>query len=420
MRKFFSHHRLVWASLVLATALLLASLSAGPTQSLAAAAPKITIAPTTALPNQFVAITGENFTPGGGATLSSLTIGAVTIDTDKINFGYPVKLDTSGGFVTNLVIPLNSATLAAGSKTITATDSGNISASAALTISTPSIPITPTSSRAGSTVTVTGSNYPVASSNLGTDQVPAVTISYYLTASNYEQVATAYPDSTGGFTTTFKVPANVTIPSTDNVVKAIMSGASLQPIANHSIVKPSVSISPSSGDPGTAVTITGIDFNSFIQVNSLTIGPERIADPAKIYTDLNGKLTVNATIPKLDAGTQPISIQVGGKIYTLTFTVTGTTSTVSSSQPATIPNPITYPLNSQLSPLGANLIRIFHFSNATKEWSFYDPKSDIAPYATLTELVIGKAYWIKVKRAQATVIGGTYRDLFQGWNLVAW
>ena len=101
-------------------------------------------------------------------------------------------------------------------------------------------------------------------------------------------------------------------------------------------------------------------------------------------------------------------------------TVTGTTSTVSSNQATPIPDPITYPLNNQLSPLLNNLVRIFHFSNATKKWSFYDPKSELAPFVTLTELAKGEAYWIKVKQAQATVISGTYRDLFEGWNLVAW
>ena len=415
MQKVFRHHRLV-----LAGALLLASLSAGQTQSLSADAPKITIAPTTALPNQYVAITGENFTTSSAATLSSLTIGSITIDVDKINFGSPVKLDSSGRFVTNLVIPLNSATLAAGSLTITATDSSSLSASANLTISTPSISISPTSGRAGSTVTVTGSNYPVASSNLGTDQVSPVTIRYYLTTSSSEQVASAYPDSTGAFTTTFQVPAQVTTPSTDNTVEASMSGSSTKPTAKHSIPTPSVSLTPSSGDPGTSVTITGSDFNSFIQVKYLTIGREQIADTTQLYTDTNGKFTVKANIPTIDSGTQPVSIQVGETTHTLTFTVTGTTSTVSSNQATPIPDPITYPLNSQLSPLRNNLVRIFHFSNATKKWSFYDPKSDLAPFVTLTELAKGEAYWIKVKHAQATLISGTYRDLFEGWNLVAW
>ena len=40
-----------------------------------------------------------------------------------------------------------------------------------------------------------------------------------------------------------------------------------------------------------------------------------------------------------------------------------------------------------VSDLGDNLDAIFHFNNANKAWTFYDPRPEFADLNTLTELV---------------------------------
>ena len=64
-------------------------------------------------------------------------------------------------------------------------------------------------------------------------------------------------------------------------------------------------------------------------------------------------------------------------------------------------------------------MRVFHFDNGNKEWTFYDPNPEFALFITLTELVTGNAYWIEIRREQTAIIGGRYLDLFEGSNLVA-
>jgi len=378
----------------------------------------LVISPTTALPNQYIAVTGEDFTVGGAATISTISLGGSIVDTGKINFGAPVNVDSSGKFVTNLVVPVNSITLTPGSYSMAATDSGGKTAAATLVITAPTISLSPVSSRAGSTITVTGANFPLNSTNIGTDQVPPVTINYNITTSNAKQVASIFPDSLGAFTTTFEVPLSATIPSTANKVSTAIPGTSATATATHSVTKPLVTASPIMGPPGTVITITGTEFNSFIQVKSLSIGGIQVEIPANLITDSAGKFTLSSVVPTIENGTQPILAQAGTSTYTVNFSVTGSSATASTTQ--TVTTKTTYQLTQELSPLGDNLLRVYRFHNVDKKWTFYDPKPEFASFITLTELATGNAYWIKVKRGQTTVIGGTYRDLFEGWNLVAW
>ena len=71
-------------------------------------------------------------------------------------------------------------------------------------------------------------------------------------------------------------------------------------------------------------------------------------------------------------------------------------------------------------PLGGNLIRIFNFSNRTKTWSFYDPDPDLAGINTLQTVASGEVYWIKVYADAVVTLNNKPRQLYSGWNLVAY
>jgi hypothetical protein len=73
-----------------------------------------------------------------------------------------------------------------------------------------------------------------------------------------------------------------------------------------------------------------------------------------------------------------------------------------------------------LEPLGANLVRLWHFDNTAKEWSFYDPSPTFATVNAITEIVPMQAYWIRVEQDQIVVLNGRERFLFAGWNLIGW
>lgn len=386
------------------------------------AAAGVSISPTTVLPNQYVAVTGNGFTTGGDATIVTLLLGGAAVSSDKINFGSTVKIDSSGKFVANLVVPVNSTTLTPGSYPFSATDSSGKSSGATLTIATPSITLSPTTSRAGSTITVTGANFPLGDTSTSTDHVPLVSINYNVTSNNPKRVASILPNSNGAFTTTFKVPLSATIPSANNRVSTAMPGTAATATATHSVTGPTVTASSTVGTPGTSVTITGTNFSAFYPVTSFYIGGVKIEIPVTLTTGAQGQFTLSGTVPPVENGTHAISVAAGGSTYTMTFTVQGSVPINSVvPTPAEIDiGPTTYPLDSGGGLLGDNLVRVFRFDNANKQWTFYDPNPEFAAYVTLNELVTGKAYWIEVKERQSKAIQGRYLDLFEGWNLVAW
>ena len=71
-------------------------------------------------------------------------------------------------------------------------------------------------------------------------------------------------------------------------------------------------------------------------------------------------------------------------------------------------------------PLGGNLVRIFNFSNRAKTWSFYDPDPDLAGINTLQTVATGEVYWIKVYADAVVTLNNKPRQLYSGWNLVAY
>jgi hypothetical protein len=415
-----SSHRLI---LLAALALLAATVTFAQIQAAVLASPvrqtaaTMTISPTTALPNQYVAVVGGNFSTGGDATIATISIAGTVVSPGKINFGATVRVDSNDNFVTNLVVPINPTTLTPGSYSVSATDSAGKSAAATLTIPAPTISVSPTTSRAGSTITITGANFPLDDTSSSTDPAPLVSINYEITSNSPRRVTSIVPDSTGAFTATFKVPLNATIPSVDNRISTAMAGTSASASASHSVTGPTITASPVVGPPGTGITITGTEFNSFDPVKSLSIGGVQIKIPATLTSDAQGQFTVSGQVPAVESGTQAITVVAGESTHTISFNVLGDTPETT---PAATTGPITYPLTPGSGPLGDNLLRVFRFDNVNKQWTFYDPDPEFGPYITLTELVTGKAYWINVKKSQSKVIEGRYLDLFEGWNLVAW
>ena len=77
-----------------------------------------------------------------------------------------------------------------------------------------------------------------------------------------------------------------------------------------------------------------------------------------------------------------------------------------------------------LKPLGDKLVRVFKFDNATKTWSFYDPREEFTEINTLSGLVSGEAYWVKVTETTTAILNGRVVSLTCArgncWNHVVW
>ena len=130
----------------------------------------------------------------------------------------------------------------------------------------------------------------------------------------------------------------------------------------------------------------------------------------------------------LENGTVAVSVEVNDTSRVTTFVVTnGLTGEPETPEAGPVsgppqPNwsPRKFSPSLSLNLLENNLIRVFHFDNTTKRWSFYDPNPDFAPANTLKELVQNEAYWVQVKWDQSIWLGEKPRELYRGWNLIAW
>lgn len=382
------------------------------------AAPALTITPATAQANQAVSVTGTGFTTGTGVTVASITLGGVLIPGDKINTGNPVQVDSAGNFVAIVLVPVTGATLTAGSLTLLVTDSLGGQGSASLTVPTPALSVNPATSRVSTTVTVTGSNFHVASSRAGADYAPAVNLYYNNNTGLISRLmATVVPDSTGKFTATFDVPVSASV-GLKNTVKAVTVGGPVAGVsADHTVPAPAVSISPTSGPPESAVTVTGVDLPAFTPVKDLAFAHVGQLSATPVFTDASGKATLTLKVPLLENGAYPVRLQVGETSYIVAFTIQGSWYKPSPPPP---PAPPSTGSAEGLAPLGENLVRVWNLDNATKSWAFYDPDPALAGLGSLTRLVEGLVYWVRVKADQTAVLNGKERALFQGWNLIPW
>ena len=78
-----------------------------------------------------------------------------------------------------------------------------------------------------------------------------------------------------------------------------------------------------------------------------------------------------------------------------------------------------------LSEISGSLVRVFHFNNTSKVWTFYDPRPEFEGLNTLSELANGQPYWILVSEGQENVVlNGQTRNLTcvggDCWNQEVW
>ena len=384
----------------------------------------LTLTPTSAVPNQTIVLIGPGFTaatttggagPGGvhqitGSGASVVKIGDVTLTSPHIT--YPINLDSSGLLAETLVVPVNSTTLAGGSLTVAVTDDQGVTASATLTMVQRKITLNKTTGRRESDVRIEGTGFPAT--NLVASGSFIVTVDYGGTP-----VGNITPDSDGEFDTTFKVPTRAAIPST-NTVTALIVGTSATATATHSVPAAAISVSPDTSPPGFNVTVSGSDFPAFAQVSSLTVGSTAVLQLPSSTTTSNGRFIATFLVPAIGPGTHVVVATVGGVsaagVFKVSEALQSATPTPTSAPGATV-DPST-----ALEPLMAvdNLVRVWNFNNTTKSWTFFDPRPGLRSASTITELVSGDVYSIRVFFDQTLILNNKQRTLSAGWNLMAW
>ena len=142
------------------------------------------------------------------------------------------------------------------------------------------------------------------------------------------------------------------------------------------------------------------------------VGTTDVTPKPRPLTDEQGNLEMEFLLPGVTMGQQPVVLRVGEDVAPATVTI------VKSGQPSGN----TTPVAEAVANLGDAFVRLFHFDNDTKSWSFYDPAAGDA--STKQFLVTGQVYWILVRYDVEALLNGKTRTLScvgdNCWNLVVW
>jgi hypothetical protein len=382
----------------------------------------LVVSPQTAVPNQRVILDGSGFTPssqpGGNGPSGSHQI--TGIGDSVISVGgtplavpyafYPISFDASGAWTTFVSIPVTDVTVAGGSITIQAVDDQGVTHTVQVIIGIPSITLSPDSSRINTEFTVTGQGFP-ASNPLTrlNSQVPISYAGFPLT------VVSA--DDLGRFTAKIQVPSTTKIPS-NNIVKATVLGQGQLAQAVHSVPEPAITLSPPSGVPGTAVTVSGRGFPPNVIVSNTRAGNINVSRSPAPATDDNGAFLSYFSMPVFSPGFQTVSVTVEGLEGATFFDVLAGTPVI---QPLPTPPPSSVPTDAlKALTVGNDLVRVWTFDNGTKRWEFFDPRPAFSSANTIETMVPGRIYWLQLRRDRSVALNGKVASLFDGWNLHTW
>jgi len=252
--------------------------------------PKITLSSSTGVVGSVTTITGNGFQANNTVTLrldTSTTLGTV-------------GTTNTGVFTYNMTIP----GIAAGAHTITATDTFSNNSSATYTVSA-SLSINPTSIVNGGTIALTGSGF-----------VAASTITVLIDGTATGTSATA--DASGKLAVaSFNVP---TLPGGSHTVKAIDTSSNFATATL--TIKPTMAFTPTSGQGGTVVQVTGNGFAATAIMTLTYDGTRLTTTPAGFTADTSGNISVSFTVPASAGGTHVINATDGANSASGNYTVT--------------------------------------------------------------------------------------------------
>ena len=379
---------------------------------------ELSLSKTQVRPNESIIIRGSGFNKSSTTTLTSAQIGDVDMlvvsDGGELD---EVDVSSSGQFAATFAIwpkdaNADNPTLGGGTLTIDITDSAGFSGTAEVTILAPTLTVTPEVAGPRDYVSISGSNWPVDNSDGG--DVSQVDVK--IKGSGFsDDTENEDPDANGNWTIQYRVPGTVGIPSTVNVEASY--GTDITESTSFSVPSANLQISPATVVPGGDLTLNASGFSLYESNITVDIGSQAVSVPTGTSTNREGEVKdLTVKVPSLDAGTYTVQLKVGetggatvaiGTVVVLSDDAGGEDA-----------------LPDALDALDDNLVRVFHFNNATKTWSFYDPRPEFAELNTLSALTTGESYWILVTETESVTLNATAHNLTclrdDCWNQLVW
>ena len=393
----------------------------------AKASATITVAPssltlnqTEVAPNQAIIISGSGFNDRDDILTSNIQIDGKMLKVDDAGTegsgaSQHVSITSSGQFTVTVNVWHDGAgnpALDADEYTIKVTDESGYEGKTKITISEPTVMVTPQVAGPRDFITISGTNWPVSTSE----------DDYDVSIEVDGKTRTASIDSSGRFNYEYRLSGGIGIGEEHDVKVTFTSrhNDKIEEETTFSVPSSNVVITPAAAVPGQTIDleISGMPIGEL--VSKVTIDGGNRLGGINLNTDRNGDVTITGiVVPYSEPGFYPVKIEVGTgsspqiAIVQLEILAEGTVTGVTTALPGA------------LSEVGDNLVRVFHFNNSTKVWTFYDPRPEFEGLNTLTELADGQPYWILVSAAQENVVlNGKTRDLTcvggDCWNQEVW
>ena len=372
----------------------------------------VTALPDRVLPNQRVNLEGRGFlVEGNRGEVVSINIGGHSLDLSGVNGGEgPAPIDRHGNWRGFINLPINSATTTPGTRELTVMDSQGRSGTVVVTIPPREVEVVPIWGRPGTIVTVKGAGFPALNRDSS-----GINVRIYYDFEGGSAVTSAEPDAAGNFSAELRLPLKTPTPSS-NTIRAEFDdddGTTIVTTTAHEVPGATVAVDPQFGPPGTLVSLSGQGFRKFTKVASVKIGDLDVTPGGAPATDANGEFTLTFLAPGAGVGRQTVLVTIAGVTASAPFDISP--SGVSAGTPA--------PVAEAWEDLGDSLVRIFHFNNDTKAWTFYDP--ELSDDENTQEFMIsGETYLVLVRETVSAILNGKLRNLtcLQGncWNQIIW
>lgn len=375
-----------------------------------------------ARPNESIILRGANFSQltGDGNDIESITIDDAPVLLASDDSFADIEVSNSGQFSTTIILwseADNNPVLTAGKHRIKVTDKGGYTGVADIIITEPTVSVSPELVGPREYAVISGANWPVSNDDGANLSDINVRISGGGIETDTENVES---NSNGVWTFRYRVPRDVSIPATLNVRATYGAGQDLSQSGFITVPSADLSITPKRVPAGAEVVLNGTGFAPFVSNIEVKIGSNTVAVPTGATTNREGDLEdLTVRVPSLDDGVYSVQLKVGGAAGTVSI---GELTVLEDARGET-------DLIEGLSPMGENLVRVFHYNSAIKFWTFYDPRPDFLGLNTQLTLATGRAYWILIDEDLEVTLNGRARTLTcytredgrrDCWNEIVW